>query len=112
MRVAEGGLVASVLDRIPRYIQLAAAVVTLVGGTLAVLNFAPFDDSAPAATPRPTPTPTLGTGSPPSAGEFPGTRDTILSEPPNVPPVAILTDIRISSESGFDRVVFEFRDNF
>ena len=92
-------------------IQLAAALVTLIGGTLAVLNFSPFDDDPAATPPDPSPTPT-SSATPAFGGEFPGTRDTILNEPPTVPPVSILTHVRVSSRNGYDRVVFEFRDNF
>ena len=103
----------SLKERIPRVLQISAAVVTLTGGAVAVMNL-PFFDDEPDGSPTVSASPTVDASprsAPTDAGEFPGTRDTILNEPPHVPPVAVITDVRISEQDGFDRVVFEFRDN-
>jgi hypothetical protein len=42
---------------------------------------------------------------------FAGGRQPVETGGPRVPPVAVLTEVRVASHEGFDRVVFEFRDN-
>jgi hypothetical protein len=63
------------------------------------------------ATPTPSPTASPSPTATPSPEPFNGGRAPIEKEGPPVPPVAVLTDVRTESHEGFDRVVFEFRDN-
>jgi hypothetical protein len=58
----------------------------------------PAPTAAPGASPEPTPA-------------FEGSRDPVDVPGPSVPPVAILVDVRYACHDGFDRVVFDFRDN-
>jgi hypothetical protein len=79
-------------------------------------------DETGTATPSPTQseaagTPTLGptetAGPTPTATEqpFAGAREPVEGADPQVPPVAVQTDVRHGAHSDYDRVVFDFLDN-
>lgn len=83
------------------------------------------DDDTPTPSPTPSPEPTATptaaatqTATPPpttpavTPEPFEGTRGPVERPNPAVPPVAVLTDVRFARHEGFDRVVFEFEDNF
>lgn len=74
--------------------------------------------SSPAATATSTPEPSACPGPTASPGASPeptpvfeGSRDPVEAAGPSVPPVAVLFDVRYGCHEGYDRIVFDFRDN-